>query len=70
FFQMAYQLYSLFWGLNLGVVKSKSLKTSLAKAGFKDKEFSDTKPLENAKSNKLFDKLGDLVKKAIDCCIE
>lgn len=69
FYKMAYQLYSLFWGLNLGVVKSKELKTSLKKMGFKKEEFIDTGEVAKSKNN-LFDKLGQLVKKAIDCCIE
>ena len=70
-FQMAYQLYSLFWGLNLGVVKSKNLKASLKKMGFKKDEFVDTeKEIKNKKAKNLFESLGNLVKKAIDCCIE
>jgi len=47
-FQSAYDLYSLFWGLNLGVVGNSSL----------------------AKPQGFLGKLGSLVKKAIDCCIE
>jgi len=68
-FQMAYQLYSLFWGLNLGVVKNKELKADLAKMGFSANEFIDSKKIIQKKGG-LFAKLGELVKKAIDCCIE
>lgn len=47
-FQFAYDLYALFWGLNLGVVGQD--------AAYKPQGF--------------LEKLGALVKKAIDCCIE
>lgn len=69
-FKMAYQLYSLFWGLNLGVVKSKELKTSLEKMGFKSDEFVDTKKTAQKEGSGIFEKLGELVQKIIDCCIE
>jgi len=69
-FKMAYQLYALFWGLNLGVVKSKELKADLEKMGFKKNEFIDSEKVAEKKGGTLFEKLGELVKKAIDCCIE
>ena len=68
-FNDAYKLYSLFWGLNLGVVKSKELKTDLAKMGFVKNEFVDSEKIIR-KEGGLFEKLGELVKKVIDCCIE
>ncbi len=73
FFQMAYQLYALFWGLNLGAIKSRELKASLRKLGFKKDEFIDTKKVvssANKKGKNFLEKMGELVKKAIDCCIE
>lgn len=67
FFQKSYQLYSLFWGLNLGVVKVNDIKQE-------DKneiEFlSEGKDPKIKGSTGIFSKLGELVKKAIDCCIE
>jgi hypothetical protein len=69
-FNMAYQLYALFWGLNLGVVKSKELKADLEKMGFAKNEFVDSEKVVEEKNGTLFSKLGELVKKAIDCCIE
>ena len=48
-FEIAYHLYSLFWGINLGIIGDDTTK----------------------KTRKSFmGKLGVLVKKAIDCCIE
>lgn len=59
FFEKAYDLYSLFWGLNLGAVSAENIKRI------------DEKNL-NVHDNKkgVLGKLGDLVRKAIDCCIE
>jgi hypothetical protein len=59
-FGKAYNLYSLFWGLNMKLVNTK-----------------DIKKIDNNAINKhdqekkgFMGKLGELVKKAIDCCIE
>lgn len=64
-FEKSYKLYSLFWGLNLGIVGGKDTKqTKLEKINFTD-ETSKTKL-----SDSVFSKLGNLVQKAIDCCRE
>lgn len=64
-FDKSYKLYSLFWGLNLGVVGGGSTKKmDASKVNFTD-EKSDTKA-----SDSVFSKLGNLVQKAIDCCRE
>lgn len=59
-FEKAYNLYSLFWGLNLKVL-----------------DISDVKKIDENQLNKndkkkdgYMQRLGILVKKAIDCCIE
>lgn len=58
FFQMAYSLYSLFWGLNLKLLRTSEL----------------TKAVENEPVNDnpkgFMAKLGEVIKKAIDCCRE
>ena len=63
-FEKSYKLYSLFWGMNFGVVKMDSVK----------REDSDVKMLNEKGKEKgkvsVFDKLGALVQKAIDCCRE
>ncbi|MFA5186141.1 MAG: hypothetical protein WC551_06645 [Patescibacteria group bacterium] len=59
-FQKAYDLYSLFWGLNLKAIDPGEIKR--IDDGALDKH--DTKKAG------LFGKLGELVKKAIDCCLE
>lgn len=66
-FQKSYQLYSLFWGLNLGLVQTKDVKQSNSqKVAFVS---DDPKPKEKG-SISLFAKLGEVVQKAIDCCKE
>lgn len=60
FFKKAYELYSLFWGLNLKLVNVKNVtKIDENQINNEDK---DTKSLSS--------KLGLLVKKLVDCCIE
>lgn len=68
-FQMAYQLYVLFWGLNLGVIKSKELKAEIEKFGFSKDEFVNSQEIAQKKGS-IFEKLGEIVKKVVDCCIE
>lgn len=66
-FQKSYQLYSLFWGLNLGAVGVKDIKQADSKSI--DFVSEDKKP-KNKGSIGIFEKLGQLVQKAIDCCKE
>jgi hypothetical protein len=66
-FQKSYQLYSLFWGLNLGLVKTTDVKQTESE----NIEFvSDDKKPEVKGSTGIFSKLGEVVQKAIDCCKE
>lgn len=66
-FNKSFQLYSLFWGLNLKVIKMDKVKSkSVDKLNFID---DSTTPVLQATEN-VFDKLGQIVKKAIDCCRE
>ncbi|HOI59806.1 MAG TPA: hypothetical protein PKU93_00615 [Candidatus Pacearchaeota archaeon] len=59
-FDKAYNLYSLFWGLNMKLIDVSNIKKIDSKALNK----------EDKEKKGLMGKLGDLVKKAIDCCIE
>ncbi|MFA6963212.1 MAG: hypothetical protein WC227_00640 [Patescibacteria group bacterium] len=59
-FEKAYNLYSLFWGINLKAIKLDEVKK--IDDGALDKKDETKKG--------VFGKLGTLVKKAIDCCIE
>jgi len=66
-FKKSYHLYSLFLGLNLGVVGVLDVKKS-------DEEridfLTDDEKPKVKKSASIFEKLGELVKKAVDCCRE
>lgn len=64
-FEKGYKLYSLFWGLNLGVVGGKDTK----KKDLEKIDFLDDKTGKSS-SESVFAKLGNLVQKAIDCCRE
>lgn len=66
FFNMAYGLYSLFWGLNLGIVKTKDMKTD-----FKENEFINSEKIAKESEGKgLMGRLGEIVKKILNCCRE
>lgn len=66
FFKKAYDLYNLFWGLNLGLVKSKS--KDIAKNIAPTKE--DKKELPLATKNDFMGKISGVVGKILDCCRE
>jgi hypothetical protein len=59
-FSKAYQLYSLFWGLNLKLLNVQDVK----------KINDDQLNIHDDKKTGIMGKLGELVKKVIDCCIE
>ena len=60
FFKKAYDLYSLFWGINLKVIDMAEVK----------KIDNDQLDVHDKESGGLMGKLNKLVKKVIDCCIE
>ena len=63
-FEKSYKLYSLFWGINLKMVKLDDVKRTDSLVNFVDEKGN------KKDSASLFDKLGALVQKAIDCCKE
>lgn len=66
-FKKSYQLYSLFWGLNLGITEVKDVKQPDSKeVAF----ISDEEKPKTQDSISVFSKLGEVVQKAIDCCKE
>ena len=66
-FKKSYELYSLFWGLNLGVVGVKDVRQDK-----KDqvKFINEQEQPKMTATMSVFEKMGELVKKAIDCCKE
>lgn len=63
-FEKAYRLYSLFWGINLGVVKMDEVKRDDTKVELIDEQARKTGSVS------VFAKLGEIVQKAINCCKE
>ena len=59
-FQKSFDLYSLFWGVNMKLVDTKGISKI-------DNKAVDKKDTEK---RGFMGKLGSLVKKAVDCCIE
>jgi len=59
-FNKAYGLYSLFWGINMKIVDLGDIKKIDEKALNK----------EDKEKNGFMGKMGELVRKAINCCIE
>ena len=59
-FEKSFELYSLFWGINMKLVDTKNIKNI------------DEKAIDNKDTEKkgFMGKLSGLVKKAVDCCIE
>ena len=81
-FQKAYDLYSLFWAVNMKIIKTEDIKkidddamnvhdqknttVENIKENNDSKNISQTKPIRSG----FLGKMGELVRKAIDCCIE
>ncbi len=59
-FEKAYSMYCLFWGINMNIIDTSQVKKI------------DDQALNKHDESKtgFFGKLGELIKKAIDCCIE
>lgn len=69
-FQKSYQLYSLFWGLNLGLIGDKELGSVKKDEGDEAVFLSDDKKPQVKGQTGLLAKLGQVVQKAVDCCRE
>ena len=85
-FNSAYDLYCLFWGLNMGMMETKDLRwiepdveevkkiSVQANEALKDVVIEPVKNAEsevaNAEDNSPFAKMKRMVRKAVNCCIE
>jgi hypothetical protein len=90
-FEKSYEMYSLFWGLNLNLIDTGTVKQyAKANEGLKKEMENEDSYLNQKDSNETSQKnegekhedgkdeskggflsrLGDMVKKAVDCCIE
>jgi hypothetical protein len=70
YFKKSYDLYNLFWGLNLGVVKSSQLtKTDQPKANTSSQPAKSENPI-NYKKSDFMGKISGIIGKVLDCCRE
>lgn len=84
-FNSAYDLYCLFWGLNMGMIESKDLKwiepdieevkkiSAQANEALKDavvESAQNTETTSVEEDNTPFAKMKRMVRKAVNCCIE
>ena len=74
-FNKAYDLYCLFWGLNMGLVDAKNVKwekddPKKLEAEVKALKVSMPVKKEPATDGSAFGKFKAFVRKAVDCCIE
>ncbi|HEX6977204.1 MAG TPA: hypothetical protein VF185_02510 [Patescibacteria group bacterium] len=63
-FEKAYKLYSLFWGINLDILKMDNVKIKNDEINY----INEGAKKENTTS--IFSKMGKIVQKAVDCCKE
>ena len=84
-FNSAYDLYCLFWGLNMGMIESKELKwiepdmeevkkitaqADVAMQNVKTASVEANNTIEEAQDDSPFAKMKRMVRKAVNCCIE
>ena len=78
-FNTAYDMYCLFWGLNMGMMETKDLKwiepdlEEVKKITAKASEFSKeeiSEPMTKEAESSSLGKMKNFVRKAVDCCIE
>jgi len=60
-FDKSYALWNMFWGLNLGLIDVKDIK---------QKNENDDLELTKDKKLNIFDKLGSIIQKIMNCCKE
>ena len=63
-FKKSYEMYSMFWGLNLGAIESAEISQKTETINLIDDKNDESK------SASVFEKMGDIVKKILDCCKE
>jgi len=69
-FKKSYDLYNLFWGLNLGMVDTQKMEKTDGKRENEIRYLAESKKPSVKASSSIFDKLGAVISKAMDCCRE
>jgi len=62
-FDKSYALWNMFWGLNLDLIDVKDIKQ-------RDENENNNPGLKKGKKFNVFDKLGSIIQKIMDCCKE
>jgi hypothetical protein len=71
FFEKSYNLYCMFWGLNLNSINEEEAVETLKKIAEDEKlHRSDCDVNNNDKKSSIFDKVKNFINKSIDCCRE
>lgn len=61
-FEKSYDLWNIFWGLNLGLIEAKDMLA--------EEDEKEEIKLREGKKVPVFAKLGDVIQKVFDCCRE
>ena len=61
-FEKSYDLWNIFWGLNLGLIEAKDVLA--------EEDKKEEIKLGEGKKVSVFAKLGDVIQKVLDCCRE
>ncbi|MEM5799579.1 MAG: hypothetical protein QXZ43_02855 [Candidatus Aenigmatarchaeota archaeon] len=70
-FEYSYQLYTMFWGLNLGLIETKDIdKKKILEESKKEHYLSEELKPEDKEKKGFFVKLKKVFEKTIDCCKE
>lgn len=69
-FDKSYNLYSLFWALNLKIIDVKDVKSGIPEADSSVPTGEPKEKVVNNPSTSIFSKIGSVVKNLVDCCKE
>lgn len=73
-FNYSYEIFSIFWGLNLGIISKENVKEIIESNEKIRNSYYESKNIEKEIESKLkrgkIDKLKEIIRKIIDCCIE
>jgi len=69
-FKKSYQLYNMFWALNLGLMDTKEMGIDHKEKAEEIEFISEDKKPKKSGSTSIFDKLGTIIEKAVNCCKE
>ena len=69
-FDKSYNLYSLFWALNLKIIDVKDVKSGIPETDVNVPTGEPKEKVINHPNTSIFSKIGNVVKNLVDCCKE